>query len=113
MCAPEIRKSISFPPFGFDKTQQGAGENLEQETLANDQGDGDESIGFPLMLKKIIQPLPEKMQDEKKIAHHQHGINEQFNEERSKNSLDFPFHSARGVVPVPMIPDMARLAWGL
>src|SRR4051794_5328655 len=40
----------------------------------------------------MVEPMAKEMQDQKKIAQDQDGINHQFNGERLKYCLYFPFH---------------------
>jgi hypothetical protein len=94
MCAPEIGKYILFGT-PSQKPQQPSRDDLEKDSLAKDQSDGDHPIKHDVALFQAIQALGDEAQNKKKISDYQHGIDDHLQAERPKCLARFFFHFGR------------------
>jgi hypothetical protein len=72
--------------------QQKRGHILENDRLADHEQDRHAAISISVAGFQLIEPFTQKMENEKKIADDESGINDQLNQERAQRIGCFLFH---------------------
>jgi hypothetical protein len=80
------------PPSAQEAKQQG-GYGIQSNGLSGDEQDCDDGIRKAMSRLKVIQPFAQQMENQKKIAGDQNGINRQLNGKSSEVFRSFFFHA--------------------
>src|SRR5205085_1669461 len=71
------------------------GHIFQNNGLADDEENRDRAVGITVIELKLMQRVTEKMQNQEKIADHQHGIDGELNQECTQSLGRFFFHIPR------------------
>jgi hypothetical protein len=74
------------------KAKEKGSHHFEENGLADDQGDGDESIELDVSLKKMSQPVGQKMKDKEKVDNNQDAVDCEFSQEGKERLARVGFH---------------------
>ena len=65
---------------------------MKNDRLADHEQDRDSSVGITMSNLELMQPFTQKMQDQKEIADHENGINDQLDQKCAQRFDGFLFH---------------------